>query len=405
MIKEFDTENICNDQSVVIYGTSTYGRLLYYGLTQKGILVDGFADRDKKESFMGCPVLDLEELREHLFRNNSVLVLGVTRALKEVVEQLKELGITEYYSGYSILDTMKLDEEGLDQDVIGAYQTRWIYDFYQKELLHHNDNAIYLATLDLVVSERCSLRCKNCSNLMQYYERPVNVDMEGLKETFDRFLKYVGCLAELRVLGGEPFMNPDFYKIIQWYADDARIMKIGIFSNATIFPKEDILKCFKHEKIVMHFSDYGELSGKLECWKKFCEENDIEYAVIKMARWHDCGKLEKRHYSEEQIREVYHKCDCRYLPTFLHGRLYNCPYAANAVNLGALENSEAAQDYLSFRTDDQIYSVAEIENFLYKRENLAACDYCSGRNYGLKSIPPYQQAKKALSYERRGDIR
>lgn len=403
MIKELDIQNIERASSVIIYGTAVYGKLLYYGLTQKGVAVSCFADRNRKESFMGCPVLDLGELKEYLLSNRSYLVLGVTRALSEVIGQLEELGITEYYSGYHILDTMKLEGECTDQELLSAYNTRWIYGYYQKKLLHRN--SLCLASLDLVVSERCSLRCRNCSNLMQYYKKPINVDMDGLKQSFDRLLEQIECIGELRILGGEPFMNLEYYKAVQWYADSPKIMKIGIYSNATIFPEKNNIESLKHEKVIMHFSDYGELSGKLESWKKFCEENGIRYTVMRMTRWQDCGKLEKRFYTEREMREIYNQCECKDLPTFLHGRLYNCPYAANAANLGAMEDSEAVLDYLSFESEKRIYSAKEIENFLYKRKYLAACDYCSGRNYGLKSIPPCQQAKEALDYERRGKMR
>ena len=253
-----------------------------------------------------------------------------------------------------------------------------------------------------MVSENCSLRCRDCSNLMQYYKKPVNIKMDNLHESFDRFLGQVGCIGELRILGGEPFMNPDFYKALQWYAADDKIMKIGIYSNATIFPRENILQYMKHEKVIMHLSDYDELSRALGHWKDFCVENGIAYIVTKMNQWHDCGKLEKRYYTKEQIQKVYCNCECRELPTFLHGRLYNCPYAAHAVNLDAMEDCEAVKDYLSFRSDEDFHSAEEISNFLYKRDYLEACDYCSGRNYQLKAIPAHIQTKEALPYRRKG---
>ena len=32
--------------------------------------------------------------------------------------------------------------------------------------------------MDVVITERCSLKCKDCANLMQYYEKPQNSDLE-----------------------------------------------------------------------------------------------------------------------------------------------------------------------------------------------------------------------------------
>ena len=34
-----------------------------------------------------------------------------------------------------------------------------------------NDESLHLKCIDIVVTEKCSMKCKDCSNLMQYYER------------------------------------------------------------------------------------------------------------------------------------------------------------------------------------------------------------------------------------------
>ena len=50
-----------------------------------------------------------------------------------------------------------------------------------KELLNDDlDDKLNLKTIDIQVTERCSLKCKDCSNLMQYYERPQNSEINVL---------------------------------------------------------------------------------------------------------------------------------------------------------------------------------------------------------------------------------
>lgn len=39
-------------------------------------------------------------------------------------------------------------------------------------------DAVILNSIDFIVTERCSLRCRDCSNLMQYYKNPVDEDMQ-----------------------------------------------------------------------------------------------------------------------------------------------------------------------------------------------------------------------------------
>ena len=76
------------------------------------------------------------------------------------------------------------------------------------------NNKRVLKSIDVQITEKCSLRCKDCSNLMQYYERPVNDDLDKMFLALDRFIECIDKIYEFRVLGGDPFMNKELHKII-----------------------------------------------------------------------------------------------------------------------------------------------------------------------------------------------
>lgn len=387
MLQSFRVKDYKKERPIIIYGTSITAKVIYYSLKKLGIKPIYFADKNGAASYMGHQVLSIAQLVEKSGELNPIILLGVTRYLKVVVTQLEQVGIKEYY------DVCELLEQ--EDDIEELYQN---YLFYRNDLC--NLNKLNLFSLDLVVTEKCSLRCKQCSNLMQYYENPSNIDIEKLEKSLERLLKKVDCIGELRILGGEPFMNPNFYKIIDYYAENPKIMKIGIYTNATIFPSITKLNSLKKEKTIMYLSDYGDLSQKLQNWIIFCEENHITYHINRMERWHDCGKLQKRNYTYDKCKEIYNICECNNLFTLLHGRLYNCPYAANAINLGALVKEEAEKDYLSFDRMDIEYTKEEIRAFLFERETLFSCNYCSGRSYKNGSVPPYEQIKEPLPYKK-----
>lgn len=398
MLLPFRVKDHTKGRPVIIYGTSITAKFIYYSLKKLGIEPTCFADKNGGSTYMGYPVLSISQLFEKSRKENPIILLGVTRSLKEVILQLEQIGIKEYYDACELLERAKDIKEELKEERYPIEELYYAYLFYRNDV--NNPNKLNLFSLDIVVSEKCSLRCKQCSNLMQYYKNPHNIDLERERWSLERFLEKVDCIGELRIIGGEPFMNPDFYKIIDWYAENPKIMRIGIYTNATIFPDITKLECLKKEHIVLHLSDYGNLSLKLQDWIVFCEENTITYYVNKMEKWHDCGKLQKRNYTYDQCKEIYHTCECNNLFTFLHGKLYHCPYAANAINLGALKIEEAEKDYLSFDKFGIEYTKEEIQQFLFCRETLSSCNYCSGRNYKNGSVPPYEQTKEPLAYEK-----
>lgn len=403
MIKEFDVATYDKTRPIIIYGTSVFGKLICHLLDEAGIQPLGFADKNNSEQCMGYSVFNLKQLKQKIEEDNCIILLGVTKYMAEVVEQLKLIEINELYNAVKLIQEIRLPNINLEKGVWEAYVDWWKYNFYLNKIYHRDD--LYMLGVDIVVSEKCSLRCKHCSNLMQYYSHPINVDLDELKKSLDRLLGVVDCIGELRILGGEPFMNLEFYKVIDWYKDNSKIMKVGIYTNATILPSNEILSHLQSDKIIMRISDYGELSGKLKEWIDFCEEKGISYIISRMDEWHDLGKLEKRNYEEAEIREIYKTCECNDLATLLHGKLYNCPYAAHAVNLGALSEEEEKEDYISFESDGDICSREQLYKFLFERPYLKACEYCSGRNFKLgKIVLPHEQAKAPLTYERRKEV-
>lgn len=389
---DFDYKSYSEEKMLIVYGTEGFGRIVHYALKQRGIVPDYYVNGKGTGYFSGVPVIDVNKLSEIYRENHPIILLAVGRASKDVIMKLRLNQIDVVYSVYSLME----DVIDMGEIIDPIYSQRMFY-LSQQERFIECDKLI-LDTLDIVVTEKCSLKCEKCSNLMQYYQNPENMDMIEIRNSLNKILNVVDCINELRILGGEPFMNPDFYELIDWYKDNPKIKQIIILTNATIFPENEKLEKLKVPKVKIWLSDYGTLSKRLRDWMRWCERNKVEYLYHIYDSWHDCGNLEKHHYSISEIRHVYETCECRQLPTLLKGRLFNCPYAANAVNLGVLSDEEAERDML--KTDDEAVTKQMIKEFLFERNYLMSCDYCNGRN-GVK-VRPSVQVEKALTYVKKG---
>ena len=72
--------------------------------------------------------------------------------------------------------------ENTDFSKIKMDFNQYQHNAIQREIAHHKhacekyyDNAkdvLNLKAMDIVVTERCSMKCRDCSNLMQYYVKP-----------------------------------------------------------------------------------------------------------------------------------------------------------------------------------------------------------------------------------------
>lgn len=390
---EFDCKNYDKNQMLIVYGTKGFGNIVRYCLEKKNITPDYYVEENGKGRFHGVPVINIDQLTEIYHKKPPIILLAVGASSKEVALSMHKNGIEVVYGICKLLEEIRDIEDLLDP----VYENRYQYFYVQERFINHDK--LVLASLDVVVTEKCSLKCEKCSNLMQYYQHPKNLNIEEIKASLDKVLDVVDKIYELRILGGEPFMNPDFYSLIEWYAGHDKITKIAILTNATIFPDEDKLQRLISSKVKIWLSDYGSVSSKLHEWIAWCKNNQVEYYISKLKKWQDLGRLERHNYSPTEIKYVYETCECNDCPVLMKGKLYNCPYSANAVNLGALYSDEAKLD--AFVLDDETDLKERMKKFLYERDYLMACHYCGGRNTRRASIEPCIQTLKPLEYERR----
>ena len=81
--------------------------------------------------------------------------------------------------------------------------------------------------------------------------------MDVLFKSIDKFMQCIDNLDEFRVLGGDPFMNKEVYKIINKLVEYNNVNYVVIYTNATIMPKNENFECLKNKKIILDITNYG----------------------------------------------------------------------------------------------------------------------------------------------------
>ena len=95
---------------------------------------------------------------------------------------------------------------------------------------------------------------------MQYYEDAKNIDYEMVIRDFENLISKIEHVFEVRLIGGEPFVNKDIYKIIDYFLESSKITKLVVYTNATIPLKAELMKKYVTPKLVFIVTDYGDLS-------------------------------------------------------------------------------------------------------------------------------------------------
>lgn len=260
-----------------------------------------------------------------------------------------------------------------------------------------NGEGLYCHQVDLMITQKCSLKCRDCLNLMQYYQKPINADKNEIFSEIDRLDNIFDEIEQLHILGGEPFMNKDIYEICQYAASKENFKWIVVFSNATIMPSEKITMLDK-DKTIFYLSEYKNKKQMIEQIGKYISKNGINcYKERFEGGWIKHSNFEKIDYKEDEINKLFIECDGRNCPTVANGKLFYCEYLANAMMLGAIPYSET--NFIDLNVDREC-----IKKYLGREEAPQGCSFCSrplnSRNVTDKLVEAGVQLDEPLEYKK-----
>ena len=389
----FNRETMNKEMPVIIYGASTYGEIAFVALKKIGINVCCFCDRFVKGEYLGVKVIAPEELQDFI---NANIIIASRDYFYDIKDKLTEFGCKNIYDMRELI-AIDLSDSKLSVRAMDMYSGK---DSYIDVANNQNSEKINFPRIQFVVTERCSLRCRDCISLMQYYEKPENVHIDDYVCSFDRLISIVDNVSELRILGGEPYMNPDVYKVIDRYADSKKIATISVYTNGTIVPNELNLRALEKDKVILHISNYNHNEESVNKLIQEIKKYNINYFVRSYDAWNECGNLECREYSVDKMKKMFSKCFERGCYSFFRGQLHVCPRSAHAMYLKAMP--DVKDDYVDLMDKD--IPDEELKKQLMnlsQKTYIEACNYCKGPDYSTPNIPAAIQIDKPLSYTRR----
>ena len=377
------------NKDIFLYGFGTSGKWLSSNIEGK---IRGFIDSDTKKTglkFNNIPVYSIEEAKKLI--NKNTLIIVTVLDIQDVISTVESLSPGKWLPLGRFLNNEKVINNPLKNEDKSYVE----YSLKAVESCHKSyfsTKKLFLKSIDIIITERCSLKCKDCSNLMQYYVNPINVSFNEILNDFETLIKNVDHIYEIRLIGGEPFMNKDIYKIIKEISKNKKLSRIVIYTNATIPLKEEYIDILKHSKIVFSVTTYGKLSKNTQKVIDFLKKNKIPYRDHPPENWTDCGVIYDFKRKESEMEKLFEDCCGKNLLTVTNGKLYRCPFVANAERLNAIPKD--SNNYVNIND-----SKKNIKKYTTQINYIPACNYCMGRSYNAPKIKPAIQTEKPLDYK------
>jgi len=377
-----------------ILGTGNFGRIVLQGLRRLGLRPKGFIDLNQMN--IGTKIDGLDVVSFKAVKEGHIIISSNRNNLKFLINLVKKNPILTYEICDFVFEDYVYDGQ-LDLDWSPSRVDSEIKNFLIRIKEFKNDFlGVRLNSLDVVLTEKCSLKCKDCSNLMQYYQSPKNTEHSDLLQDIQNILHAVDHISEIRLIGGEPLLYKELDEVILNLRSFGNFGEIVIFTNGTIVPRESLLESCDDRRVRYQISDYGvDLSKNALKLIKVLQEKNIRFIHDKVISWQNCATLERKSRTLEQTEFVFSNCCVNDAYTLMHGKVYGCPFSANAENLNAIPVfKNDSIDIRNLNSAEIAARLKELKNVSF----LGACHYCNGRDYTVAKVPAAIQTLKPLHY-------
>ena len=157
-------------------------------------------------------------------------------------------GFSKWCPGGELLKDFDLSQGSYTRDI--AHVRHSVEAAIDSHVAFLNPELLYMRSVDIQITERCSMKCLDCSNLMHLYQHPINFDSDDIKSWVDGFCRNIDRVGEARVIGGEPFMNKNAAELVRHCAEKPQFQRVTIFTNGTISLTQKQLDLMRHPKVV-----------------------------------------------------------------------------------------------------------------------------------------------------------
>lgn len=252
--------------------------------------------------------------------------------------------------------------------------------------------------LEYVVTTRCTMNCKNCNTFIPYFSSKThieNVSFDTFKDDIDKLLKSLDYINMFGFVGGEPLLNPNLYKMIEYACQQKQIKHVFVATNCTIIPNDKLIKALKHKKVGVQISNYSHVKNikngvrvKHYEVKDLLEKNKIKisdpHKKTNSNSWQTMPKIYPDMQNRNEIIKNYDTCFGRFCYMFSDGLILQCcvcVYMTRNLKIDDFVKSEIVDVRNSDNSDELRNSII---NFLSKRYS-KFCNYCHfvDMKYGL----------------------
>ena len=194
-------------------------------------------------------------------------------------------------------------------------------------------SAKYLPYLEFHVADHCNLNCKACEHYSGLVNEPHFPNLQKFTRDLERFHEFIDDLGMIRILGGEPLLNPEINEYVKLSRRLYPQANIYVVTNGLLLQKmpEEFFETLRQYNASIWISFYPPLESKMPVIKKLLEEKGVPLVVGDMVKHFTIKQTLNRHNYPKEIFLQCFQANCHNL---YEGKIAACflPFTTKYFN-------------------------------------------------------------------------
>lgn len=214
-------------------------------------------------------------------------VASVGRALKMLKEGMADIFLLySCHTEYDEYSFQSLKQFGVKEDQIWFVPFEFVFGI--KQINPHTINQITpfmerheLETIELHAAEHCNLNCKFCSMFCGLVSKPIFPDYQKTKSGLEELKKYITHVKKVRIIGGEPLLNPHLDQYIELVRNIYPYTNIRLITNGILVKSmnETLVETIKKNNVEFIVTGYQPLMDRHEDIHEFLVQKGIKHSI------------------------------------------------------------------------------------------------------------------------------
>jgi organic radical activating enzyme len=316
------------DGNIIIYGAGMCGALAYHALKQYGLRFLAYSDSNETKHgqvYYEHIILSPANVRD---KYPDALILVASGFYIKIHQALVKLG----YSNEQIFPCF-LIFDGIDFD---DFKSPWSEEYIGRSIRRLSIKSLkqmgvsmdgHIEKVGLSPTDRCTLKCRDCSVHTPYVMNPKDYDLEKMILSVKNIVEAGFYIDDVVINSGEPFLYKPLATLVNNLIKLPNVERIYVVTNATLLPSTDLLGALSNDRVIVRMSNYGELSTKYFELLSLLKDNNINFEETRHAVWWKHVDWKTSDETPEQLQERFNNCTCssqRGVVNIGEGKAYLC---------------------------------------------------------------------------------